>query len=79
MTNYRAILQYHFNGNNNTQISTICGCSRTTVIKTIKRAKELNLVIPVSKTISDEVLYLMFCPQKGRKQGYWNILWNLIY
>ncbi len=55
MTNYRAILQYHFNGNNNTQISTICGCSRTTVIKTIKRAKELNLVIPVSKTISDEV------------------------
>ncbi len=79
MTNYRAILQYHFNGNTNTQISTICGCSRTTVIKTIKRAKELNLVIPVSKTISNEELYLMFCPQKGRKQGYRNILWNLIY
>lgn len=71
MTNYRAILQYYYNGNTNTQISTICGCSRTTVIKTIKKAKVLNLVIPVPKTISDEELYLMFCPQKGRKQGYY--------
>lgn len=71
MTNYRAILLYHHNGNTNTQIATICGCSRTTVIKTIKRAEELNLAIPVDRSISDEELYLMFCPQKGRKQGYY--------
>ncbi len=71
MTNYRAILLYYHKGNTNTQIAKICECSRTTVIKTIKRAKELNLAIPVSKSVSDEELFLMFCPNKGRKEGYY--------
>ena len=43
MTNYRAILEYHYKGNTTTQVARICECSRTTVLKTIKRAKECGL------------------------------------
>lgn len=71
MTNYRAILLYHSKGNTTTQVATICECSRTTVLRTIKRAKELNLTIPVSSDISDEELYLMICPNKGRNPKYY--------
>ncbi len=70
MTNYRAILLYYTRGNTNTQIATIIECSRTTVIKTIKRAKELNLQLPVPDSISDQELFLMLYPKKGRKTEY---------
>ncbi len=75
MTNYRAILQYYSQGNTTTQIATICQCSRTTVIKTIKRAKQIKLNIPVANTISDEQLYLMLYPARGRKQDYYLPNW----
>ena len=71
MTNYRAILLYYSKGNTNTQIATICECSRTTVIKVIKRAKELNLQFPVSDSISDQQLFLMLYPTRGRRQEYY--------
>lgn len=71
MLNYRAILLYHSMGNTNTQVATICECSRTTVIKTIKRAKEINLTIPVSDSISDWQLYMMLYPKRGRKTDYY--------
>ena len=32
MTNYRAILEYHYKGNTTTQVARICECSRTTVL-----------------------------------------------
>lgn len=44
MTNYRAILEYHYKGNTTTQVVRICECSRTTVLKTIKRAKFQSFV-----------------------------------
>ena len=31
MVNYRLIIEYHQKGNNNTQVATLCSCSRTTV------------------------------------------------
>lgn len=71
MTNYRAILQYHSQGNTTTQIATICQCSRTTVLKTIKRAAEIKLSIPVSDSISDQDLYLLLYPRRGRKTEYY--------
>lgn len=71
MVNYRAILLYYTKGNTNTQIATICGCSRPTIIRTIKRAKELNLKLPVDDNITDQQLYLMLFPKKGRKEGYY--------
>ena len=69
MVNYRAILLYYTKGNTNTQIATICGCSRPTVIRTIKRSKELKLQLPVSDSISDQELYLMLFPKKGRDES----------
>lgn len=71
MTNYRAILQYYYQGNTTTQIATICQCSRTTVLKTIKRAKEIQLDIPVSNQISDRQLYIMLYPKRGRREEYY--------
>ncbi len=54
MTNYRAILEYHYKGNTTTQVVRICECSRTTVLKTIKRAKECGLTqSSVIKLISE--------------------------
>lgn len=71
MVNYRAILLYYTKGNTNTQIATICGCSRPTVIRTIKRSRELKLQLPVSDSISDQELYLMLFPKKGRDESYY--------
>ena len=53
MTNYRAILQYHYRGNTTTQIAKLCECSRTTVLKTIKRAKECGIDEPAFELLSD--------------------------
>ena len=70
MTDYKSILLYYYKGNTNTQIATICGCSRTTVIKTIKRAKELNLKLPLPATLRDADLYLMLYPIPGLCRRY---------
>lgn len=71
MTDYKSLLLYYYKGNTNTQIATICGCSRTTVIKTIKRAKELNLKLPLPATLRDSDLYLMLYPKRGKRKGYY--------
>lgn len=71
MTDYRAILLFFSKNNTVTQIATICGCSRPTVYKTIQRAKAINLQVPVPNTISDEELYVMLNPKKGRRAGYY--------
>lgn len=76
MTNYRAILLYHSKGNTTTQIATICQCSRTTVIKTIKRAQEKKLMLPVSPKITDKQLYFILYPRRGRKQEYFLPDWR---
>ena len=71
MTNYRAILLYYSKGNTTTQIATICDCSRTTVIRAVKRAKAINLTLPVSDKIKDEELYFMLYPKRGPKKEYY--------
>ena len=70
MTNYRAILLYYSKGNTTTQIATICDCSRTTVLKTIKRVNQIKLKVPVSDEITDKELYFMLYPKRGPKKGY---------
>lgn len=37
MVKYRLIIEYHKKGNNNTQVATLCGCSRMTVWKVVER------------------------------------------
>ena len=60
MTNYRAILEYHYKGNTTTQVAKLCECSRTTVLKTIKRAKQCGLELPLSNKTSDYDLLKTF-------------------
>lgn len=70
MTNYRAILNYYQKGNTTTQIATLCECSRTTVLKTIKRAKECGLELPVDSSISDMKLLKILYPKRVHREGY---------
>ena len=76
MTNYKAILLYHSKGNTTTQIATICQCSRTTVLKVIKRATELNLRLPISEKLSNRDLYLILYPDKDRNEEYYLPSWS---
>lgn len=43
MTNYKEILRLHSLGINNTRIAESCGCARSTVISTVKRAQEKGI------------------------------------
>lgn len=70
MTNYRAILQYHYAGNTTTQISKLCECSRTTVLKTIKRAKECGIDEPAFELMSDIQLLEKLYPKRVHRSGY---------
>ena len=70
MTNYRAILQYHYRGNTTTQIAKLCECSRTTVLKTIKRAKECGIDEPAFELLSDIQLLETLYPKRVHRTGY---------
>lgn len=76
MTNYRAILLYHSKGNTTTQIATICQCSRTTVLKVIKRAAELKLKLPMTDSLSNRDLYFMLYPDRDRYEEYYLPSWS---
>lgn len=70
MTNYRAILQYRYRGNTTTQIAKLCECSRTTVLKTIKRAKECGIDEPAFELLSDIQLLEKLYPMRVHRTGY---------
>lgn len=50
MVNYRLIIEYHQKGNNNTQVATLCSCSRMTVWKYQKLKKEKEEWHTLTKT-----------------------------
>lgn len=67
MTNYREILRLDSLGLNKTQIAEGCGCSRTTVIQTLRLAKENQLQYPLPDSMSDKQLSeLLFPPAVGK-------------
>ena len=70
MTNYKAILNYYSKGNTTTQIAILCECSRTTVLKTIKRAKECGIELPVSCKLSDVELLSVLYPKRLHREEY---------
>ena len=70
MTNYKAILGYYHKGNTTTQIAKLCECSRTTVLKTIKRAKQCGLELPLSDKTTDYDLLKTLYPKRVRKAEY---------
>lgn len=70
MTNYRAILEYHYKGNTTTQVAKICECSRTTVLRTIKRAKECGLTKTIVEQMRDRDLLLVLYPKRVNRVEY---------
>lgn len=70
MTNYRAILDYYYKGNTTSQTARICECSRTTVLKTIKRAKECGIELPLTYQISDMQLLKTLYPKRVHREEY---------
>lgn len=70
MTNYREILRLNNLGINNTRIAESCGCSRTTVVNTLRRAKECGLRYPLKENMSDKELSDLLFPSSAEKPAY---------
>ena len=70
MTNYREILRLDSLGLNKTQIAEACGCSRTTVIQTLRLAKENRLEYPLPDSMSDKQLADLLYPSALGKPAF---------
>lgn len=70
MTNYKLIIEYYYKGNNNSQITKLCGCEKKTVIRVIKRYFELEITQDELKNIPDKQLMQIMYPTKSLKEGY---------
>ena len=70
MTNYREILRLDSLGLNKSQIAEACGCSRTTVIQTLRIAKDKQIGYPLPDTMSDKELAELLYPPAASKPVY---------
>ena len=69
MVNYRLIIEYHQKGNNNTQVATLCGCSRMTVWKVLNRIRDIEISIDELSKLDNEELKNIIFPEYMSKQG----------
>ncbi len=71
MSKYKLIIEYYEKGNNNSQIATLCNCSRTTVWTVLKRFLTLEIefadIMEMSKT---EFSHLLFPERAKVGDGY---------
>lgn len=67
MFNYKLIIEYYQKGNNNSEIAAICGCSRMTVIRVLKRIEELEVDISVIMEMEDKELVHFLYPKRTQK------------
>lgn len=44
MVKYKLIIEYYQKGNNNSQIATLCGCSRTVVWEVLNRFNKIETI-----------------------------------
>lgn len=70
MTNYKEILRLTSLGINNSQIASSCGCSRTTVISVLQRAKECGINWQLATDMSDKELSHRLFPAENIKPAY---------
>ena len=54
MSKYKLIIEYYQKGNNNSQIATLCSCSRMTVWRVFQRIKALGIEVYVLNDMSEE-------------------------
>lgn len=67
MVNYRLIIEYHQKGNNNTQVATLCSCSRMTVWKVVNRIRETEISIDELLKLGNEELKNIIFPEYMKK------------
>jgi transposase len=70
MTSYKEVLRLHSLGINNTRIASGCGCSRTTVINVLQRAKEQGLSWQAAADMADKELSRLLFPVESGKPAY---------
>lgn len=63
MTKYREILRLYSLGISQRNMAASCSCSRKTIIKVLKRAKELNMIWPLPAATTDGELDKLFFPR----------------
>ena len=54
MVKYKLIIEYYQKGNNNSQISTRCGCSRTVVLEVLNRFNKIETIFADIQRMSEE-------------------------
>lgn len=71
MSKYKLIVEYLEKGNNQSQIATLCSCSRMTVWRVLKRLNTLEIEFADIKEMSEiELSHLLF-PERAKKgDGY---------
>jgi len=69
MTNYREILRLFSQGISQRSIAASCGCSRSTVQRTLSRAQEHSLSWPLAPEMTDERLSRVFSPPTTAQSG----------
>ena len=67
MVNYRLIIEYHQKGNNNTQVATLCSCSRMTVWKVLNRIRDIEISIDELSKLDNEELKNIIFPEYMKK------------
>ena len=71
MSKYKLIIEYYPKGNNNSQIATLCACSRTTVWTVLKRIKALGIEIYALNDMSEEEISSLLFPERAKAgEGY---------
>lgn len=69
MSKYKLIIEYYQKGNNNSQIATLCSCSRTIVWTVLKRIKALRIEGYVLNDMSEEKNRFLTISRKGESRG----------
>ena len=71
MSKYKLIIEYYQKGNNNSQIATLCTCSRTSVWTVLKRIKALVIEVYALNDMSEEeISSLLFLERAKAGEGY---------
>mgnify|MGYP003623356019 CR=1 FL=1 len=70
MTNHKEILRLHGLGISNSQIATGCGCSRTTVVDVLRRAREKGITWDGACEMSGKELTGLLYPVQEKQRGY---------
>ena len=71
MSKYKLIIEYYQKGNNNSQIATLCSCSRTTVWTVLKKIKALEIDIYTLNDMSEEEISSLLFPERAKAgEGY---------